>query len=236
VLKPKDPRERDKDRGGEKDGKPTTLKSIQNNKTVQLLSQMTALNVSKPTNVEAQRILTIIEALIEKVTIAAYLDGEFMGYFSDTSKSKVTEEFLSMVTEKTGKMLMKEGEYETKLRPYLLAQENAEKINEVDKSEEGAMPYPELTKVTRNNVRNLVRCLQDNPPDFDAIRSRKRNIWEEYEEFLNCLRSVRVIMLKKLSTSAEEENYHIKQIQELKLKIKDHEAVKKHKRFRISKH
>lgn len=226
VIKGKDPKERDKDRGGEKDGKPTSLKSQQNNRTAQLLSEMTRANMSKPTNVEAQRILTIIEALIEKVTIAAHLDGEFMGNFSDTSKSKVTEEFLTMVTEKTGKMLMKQGDFENKLRPFLLASESQEKTNEIDKSEQGGIDFPELCKQTRTNVRNLVRCLQDTPPDLDAIKGKKKNIWDEYEEFLNCLRSIKVIMLKKLSTSAEEENVHIKQIQELKIKIKDHEANK----------
>jgi len=225
-TKSKDPRERDKDRGGDKDGKATTLKSIQNTKTAQLLSQMSALNMSKPTNVEAQRILTIIETLIDKVTIAAYLDGEFMGIFSDTSKTKVIEEFNSQVTEKTGKMLMKQGDFENKLRPFLLQSEGQEKSTEVDKSEQGGIDFPELCKQTRTNVRNIVRCLQDNPPDFEVIRGRKRHIWDEYEEFLNCLRSIRIIMLKKLSTSAEEENAHIKQIQELKIKIKDHEANK----------
>jgi len=63
----------------------------------------------------------VIEQLIDKGTIASYLDGEFMGLFSDASKSKVTEEFLQLVSDKTGKMLVKEGELETKLRPTLLA-------------------------------------------------------------------------------------------------------------------
>jgi hypothetical protein len=226
VTKPKDPRERDKDRGGEREGKPSTLKSIQANKTAALLNQMTALNMSKPTNVEAQRVLTIIEAAIEKVMIAAYLDGEFMGNFSDSSKSKGTEEFLTMVTEKTGKMLIKLGDFENKLRPHLLQSESQEKVNEIDKNEQGGIDFPELMNQTRTIVRNLVRGLQNNPSDLDAIRSKKKHIWEEYEAFLDGLKSIRVIMLKKLSTSAEEENAHIKQIQELKVKIKDHEANK----------
>jgi len=66
--------------------------------------------------------------------------------------------------------------------------------------------------LTRNNIRNLVRCLYDNPKDFDVIKGRKKNIWEEYDDFLNVLKSIRVIYLKKLSTSAQEEKNFAAQI------------------------
>jgi len=225
VIKPRDPKDRDRDKVNDKDAKGSNKNSTQS-KTAILLGQMSALNVSKPTNVEAQRILTIIEALIDKVVIAAHLDGEFMGNFGDSSKSKATEEFLQLLTEKTGKSLVKQGECENKLRPFLLASESQDKMNDPEKSENGGIDVTELCKFTRNNVRNLVRSLQDNPPDLDAIKMRKKSIWDEYEDFLNCLRSIRIIMLKKLGTSAEEENSHIKQIQELKERIKEYEKVK----------
>ena len=175
----------DKEKVTEKDQKGGSSKSALSNKTAQLLSQMSISNQSKPTNVEAQRILTIIEALIDKVQVVAYLDGEFMGNFTDSSRSKATEEFLNILTEKTGKMIIKEGELENKLRPHLLASESQgtfeliiriiyiwtlDKNNDPDKSENGGVDFSELGKVTRNNIRNLVRSLQDNPPDLEAIK------------------------------------------------------------------
>ncbi len=65
-----------------------------------------------------------------------------------------------------------------------------------------------MQKCKRNleiNTRNLVRFLLKNEHDMAIIRELVGSPNEKYAELIKNLRSLRVIMLKKLGTAAEEE-------------------------------
>lgn len=58
-----------------------------NNEIINNLKQ----TLSKPTIVEAQRTLKIMEKLIERIAIFLNLDNEFIMKFSDEKKSKINK-------------------------------------------------------------------------------------------------------------------------------------------------
>jgi len=113
----KEGRERDRDK--EKDKVPTTQKTLQSNQNAKLINIMSTFSVSKPTNVDAQRIVTILENLIEKVKILQYLDAELMNGLNDKNKREEWEDSLLQLQEKTLNLLMKEAELESELKPLL---------------------------------------------------------------------------------------------------------------------
>ncbi len=107
--------------GGDHDreNKPTTQKAIQmkqNNKIREILSTFSA---SKPTNVDAQRIICVIDALIEKIQILEFLDSDLFTSLTDKVKAHEKEELLVQLSSNSNALLMREQELETKLKPLL---------------------------------------------------------------------------------------------------------------------
>ena len=58
-----------------------------------------------------------------------------------------------------------------------------------------------------DNFRNLLRRVQLTT-DFDIIKQLKSNINSELNDLVHCVKCMRIIMLKKLSTAKEEEENH----------------------------
>lgn len=114
----KEGRERDRDKDKEK--VPATQKTLQNNQNNKLLSIMSSFSVSKPTNVDAQRVVTILENLIDKVKILQYLDGEFINVLNEKNKKgESLDGFDEEQHHALLGMLFKEAELESELKPLL---------------------------------------------------------------------------------------------------------------------
>ena len=83
-----------------------------------------------------------------------------------------------------------------------------------------------LEKQLKDHFLDLVRHLLKVPHDFEIIKQIKSNINSELNDIVHCVKCLRIIYLKKLSTAAEEEESHIRQLTELKEKISSYEKTK----------
>jgi len=222
---------KDRLRGGEheRDSKPTTQKAIQTKNSNKIKEIMTTFSASKPTNVDAQRIVCVLDSLIEKVLILQYIDSDLFNSLNDKAKTQEKEELLSQLTNNSHLLLTREQDYETKLKPLLSGQDNADKTATADEGN-SALEFGTVVAMTAKNLRNLVRELQTNSIDFEIVkRLRKNGPLEDYEDFLTYLRGLRLLMLKRLSTSVEEQASHDKQKEELDRKIQLWERTKTNK-------
>lgn len=66
---------------------------------------------------------------------------------------------------------------------------------------------------------NLIRTIRKNPQDYLIIKTCAFPNQDELSDILVCVRSIQVIIQKKLSTAAEEEEQKVNQLAELSDKI-----------------
>ena len=111
--------ERDRDRNV-----PATQKNLQISQNARILGIMKAFAISKPTNVDAQRIVTVLETLIAKIKVLQYLDNELMNVLNDKNKRGDLEKDLVKLNETTLKLLLKEAELEADIKPLLNPESN----------------------------------------------------------------------------------------------------------------
>jgi len=91
-----------------------------------------------------------------------------------------------------------------------------------------------MVSTTAKNIRNLIREVQNNPHDLDIIkRLRKNTPLDDYDDFLTYLKGLRLLMLKRLSTSVEEQASHDRQKEELDRKIQLWERTKNNKELEL---
>lgn len=224
---------KDRQRGGEheRDSKPTTQKAIQARNNNKIKEIMTTFSASKPTNVDAQRIVCVLDSLIEKVSILQYVDSDLLNSISDKGRSQEKEELLAQLTNNTHLLLMREQDCEARLKPLITGQDNADKTND---EANPALEFGNLVSSTAKNLRNLIRELENNPRDIEILKRLRKNAQvEDYEEFLTYLRGLRLLMLKRLSTSVEEQASHDKQKEELDRKIQLWERTKNNKELEL---
>mmetsp|Transcript_31277 Transcript_31277/g.28438 ORF Transcript_31277/g.28438 Transcript_31277/m.28438 type:complete len:109 (+) Transcript_31277:388-714(+) len=99
-------------------------------------------------------------------------------------------------------MLLKEADVEADLKP---------KLQEGDKNQDvsGGPDFNSLLKLASNNMRNLIRLLELNEEDLNEIKKMRKNApAKEFNFILTCFLALKRLMLKKLSTSAEEKKSH----------------------------
>lgn len=77
---------------------------------------------------------------------------------------------------------------------------------EVD--EQKKMESERLEKLLNETFKNLLRRIQSSQFDFEIIKQLKSNVNSELNDLVHCIKCMRIIMLKKLSTAAEEEDNH----------------------------
>jgi len=221
-----------KSKGNEdRESKPTTQKVLQTRNTIKIREIMSTFSASKPTNVDAQRIVCVIDALVEKVQILQYLDSDLFNSLNDKARTQEKEELLAQLTSNTNSFLSRELDLEVKLKPLLTGQESIDKTNDETNQ---ASEFANLISATAKNLRNLIREVQNNPRDVDILkRLRKNSALEDYEDFLTYLRGLRLLMLKRLSTSVEEQASHDKQKEELDRKIGLWERTKNNKNLEL---
>lgn len=105
IKKPREPK------AGQ--GVQKTQQAVQNDKLEQLMANF---SMSKPTNVDAQRIITIIENLQAKLSILQYLDTEVMVMMMDNGKKQEKADILNAMSPKSVEMLEQEAMLESHLR------------------------------------------------------------------------------------------------------------------------
>jgi len=62
-----------------------------------------------------------------------------------------------------------------------------------------------IENILAHNFKNLLRHLQKYTDDYEIIKSLKTNVNPEMSDLVHSIKCLRIIMLKKLSTAAEEE-------------------------------
>lgn len=75
-------------------------KSLQENHQ-EILSNLMSTIIGKPTIVEAQRILKVMDQLVANLETFLYLDVELIGRFLDLSKVKVHKELINQLSSET---------------------------------------------------------------------------------------------------------------------------------------
>ena len=112
--------------GGDHDreSKPTTQKAIQAKQNNKIREIMSTFSASKPTNVDAQRIVCVLDALIEKVLILEYLDSDLFNSLNDKTRSQEKEDLLAQLSNNSHTLLVRELELEIKLKPLLGGQDS----------------------------------------------------------------------------------------------------------------
>mmetsp|Transcript_49689 Transcript_49689/g.57237 ORF Transcript_49689/g.57237 Transcript_49689/m.57237 type:complete len:428 (+) Transcript_49689:16-1299(+) len=216
-------KEEKKDKDREKEVKQTALREKQSAQNARLLKMMSNFTTSKPTNLAAQRILFVLENLIEKTEVLSYLDSPFIDAFFEPNQTD--QAFLeSLHDPKIVNNIQEEARLEKNLKKLLVPPEDGQKVDL-----EGRENFEEDKKRTENNLRNLIRLIEKSPNDYELIKGRKKDILVEYKEFLTSLRALQFIMLKKLSTSADEEKSHNDQIKDLEEKIIEAKKLQEHR-------
>lgn len=174
---------------------------------------MTALSAIKPTIVQAQRIMKIIEELDQKLEYESILTFEFLSMFLDLqsvlSKRPEAQKLSPILLKKLNELAIAENEFDTK---------------KGDVTAEWGEDY-------KPKLRNTIRYIIDRPEEYQTLKSLSQNekIDEETVEFLEIIRSLRVMTLKRLSTGADEQDLHEKQLKELKFKISEAQKQKSSK-------
>ncbi|KAL4491985.1 hypothetical protein ABPG72_008406 [Tetrahymena utriculariae] len=192
----------------------------------EMLKNIESTNIGKPTIVEAQRILKIIDNLSTNLTIFIYLDSELISKFLDVAKhSKLSKDLVSKLSQRCLDLLKSQAEIEAKFKPYasLLDQSNKEAE---DVEEEKMIDAERLRMQLENNFKDLVRHLRNSPEDFEIIKSMKTNVNPDLNDLVHCIHCQKVIMLKKLSTASEEDENHKAQLHDLEKKIEELELKK----------
>lgn len=99
----------------EKEQRLLELRQKQSSQNAQLLEITSSFTTSKPTNVDAQRILTVLEDMIRKVEILSYLDTGMME--SVAHKDNIDREFFeSLSNNKIAQSIPTEAGYEGRLK------------------------------------------------------------------------------------------------------------------------
>jgi len=164
----------------DRESKPTTQKAIQARNNNKIREIMSTFSASKPTNVDAQRIVCVLDALIEKVQVLQFVDSDLFNSLNDKAKLHEKEELLAQLSGSTHSLLTRELDLEVKLKPLLGGQDSivffvfgAKSLLGIDKTMDETSPvidFAGMVNTTAKNLRNLVRELQNNPHDLEIIK------------------------------------------------------------------
>lgn len=243
------------------------IKDKQKNLTENLT---TAYSAIKPTIIQAQRILKIVDALHNKIDMTKYLNYEFLSHFVD-ELSLASSNLQPLVEElemhpRTMKYMGEIARIQHEI--YNLKAEDYQSVSEVDFEEEEedsfrreedefsekepseeeneedrAAKEERIEKVLQyreelsGKFRNFLRFLAKNPNEMTKVKqlNGSHNEEKQYIDAMDCMASLRMIYLKKLSTGYDEDQQHQKQLEELLDKIERYKATKEKKRDELSK-
>lgn len=210
-------------RGGQ--GKNQQEAKKRNNEIINNLKQ----TLGKPTIVEAQRTLKILEKLIDRIAIVMHLDSEFVVKFNEplnSGKFKLNRTIVQELSPKIREALMGQAKMEIEFRVFAQLEQQIKDGEQVE--EEKLKEYESIRKDMAYTFKTLVRALEKSPSDLEIIKSLKVNSTPN-PDTLNIhegLSNYKIIMQKMLATAAEEEESHTRLIEELQLRIDSLEKTK----------
>lgn len=192
-----------------------------NNEIINNLKQ----TLSKPTIVEAQRTLKIMEKLIERIAIFLNLDNEFIMKFSDEKKSKINKTLFESISPEVRTALINQAKMESEFRLYM-PYEDQIKNNELE--EEKIKEYERAKKDIAYTFKTLIRAIEKHPEDLEIIKSLRMNSNpnSDVANVHEALSNYKIIMQKTLATAAEEDESHTRLIIELTSKIQSLEKTR----------
>jgi hypothetical protein len=174
--------------------------------------------LGKPTIVEAQRTLKILEKLIERINIFLNLDTDFVLKFNEVhnaQKLKLNKTLIQQLSHDVLELIIKEAKLEQEFKTLAVIEGQLKENENVE--EEKVQEYQRCKKDMEYNFRSLLRSLEKSPNDIEILKSLKANSAPNHEAALvfESLSNYKIIMQKMLATAAEEEESHASMIKDL---------------------
>ena len=144
-----------------------------------MLNNIQSTQIGKPTQVEAQRILKIMDNLYSNLGIMQYLDHDFVIKFQDMkTQQKLQKDLVNALSAQAKEYLIRQAEIEVKFKPLIQFLENTEKKQEgegeqeedKEKEKEKKNQFERTLNEMRDNFKSLVRYLRSNPQDEELIK------------------------------------------------------------------
>lgn len=95
----------------------------------EMLKNLISTNIVKPTNVEAQRILNILDLLVIDIEILTYIDTEFLIHFFETNIMKLPKDQIEKISQKTLELLKAQSKIEFKFHDLTKPEEEPGKFS-----------------------------------------------------------------------------------------------------------
>lgn len=157
-------------RGGQAKNQQETKK--RNNEIINNLKQ----TLGKPTIVEAQRTLKILEKLIERIAIVMHLDSEFVMKFNEINnpqKFKLNRTLVQELSPQIQETLINQAKMESEYRTFAQLEQQIKDGEVVE--EEKQKEYERVKKDMAYTFKSLIRGLERHPADIEIIKSLKVN-------------------------------------------------------------
>ena len=78
----------------------------------EMLNNLMSTNIVKPTNVEAQRILNILDILVKDIEILSFVDTDFLFNFLDLVSTKLPRDQMEKISPKTLELMKNQSKIE----------------------------------------------------------------------------------------------------------------------------
>ncbi|CAD8164427.1 unnamed protein product [Paramecium pentaurelia] len=188
---------------------------------LKILSNLESSIIGKSIIVEAQRIIKVLDQLIQDIEYCLYLDTDFITRFQI---SKFQKDEKLQLTEDTIKILQKQADLEQKFKLYANLNTAISQGEEIEESKR--VESERLEHLLQENFKNLLRRMQHNPKEFEILKSMKKNLNIELSDYLHGVKCLRILILKQLSITQAEKNIQIQQFQNIQSKIEEQEKTK----------
>lgn len=161
--------------------------------------------LSKPTIVEAQRTLKILQKMIDRIGLFLYLDSEFIMKFNEINnpqKLKLNKTLIQELSPKILDLVVKEAKMEAEFRSFNTVQQQLKEGEVVE--EEKLQEFERVKKDTAYTFKSLVRALEGSSKDVQILKTLKMNAVPNTEasNIHEALSNYKIIMQKTLATAA----------------------------------
>uniref|UniRef100_A0A0G4GSB2 Dynein regulatory complex protein 10 n=1 Tax=Chromera velia CCMP2878 TaxID=1169474 RepID=A0A0G4GSB2_9ALVE len=154
---------------------------------------------SKPTNVDAQRVLAIMEELIKKLTYLSMIDQKVVENLrqedGESTAAILGPELVSKIEHQIQLELYYEKQHTDQNGVFSLPQDEVEMTS----------LYREQIETLQKNTRELCRMM-DSQEVIQALRGMQENKNSNLKELASVLHDMQAVMEKKLTTTVEEDN------------------------------
>ena len=163
--------------------KPGQSKNIQEAKkrNIEIINNLKQ-TLGKPTIVQAQRTLKILEKLIERINIFLNLDSDFIIKFNEISnpaKCKLNKALVQELSPAVLDLIVKEAKLEVEFKGLAVIEQQLRDAENIE--EEKVQEYNRVKKDMEYNFRSLVRALEKHTNDVQVLKSLKQNSTPNYE-------------------------------------------------------